>query len=75
MILNELFQNYPDEMQDKSNDDSKLEFTDSRKTKLTLAQINRLRRMDDMRALEQQKEIAFVKKMYAPPPAAPEMSL
>lgn len=75
MILNELFQNYPEEMQDHSNDSSKLEFTDSRKTKLTLAQINRLRRMDDMRALEHQKEIAFVKKMYSPPPAAPEMSL
>jgi len=40
---------------------------------LTLGQINRLRKMNDMRALEHEKDMAFVRKMYAPPPAAPEM--
>lgn len=67
MILNELFATAVPEMQDQSQDDSVLKYEDSRKTRLTLAQINRLRKMNDMRALEHEQEMNFVRKMYAPP--------
>jgi hypothetical protein len=67
MILNELFDKQPEEMQDLSKDSSTLKYEDSRKTRLTLSQINRLRKMNDMRALEHEQEMSFVRKMYAPP--------
>ena len=70
MILNELFTKQPEEMHDTSRDNSTLKYEDSRKTRLTLAQINRLRKMNDMRALEHEQEMAFVRKMYAPPAPA-----
>jgi hypothetical protein len=68
MILNELFDKHVPEFQDLSQDNSTLKYEDLRKTRLTLAQINRLRKMNDMRALEREKELSFVRKMYAPPP-------
>lgn len=64
MILLELFDRYPEEYQDLSQDSSQLKMTDSRKTRLTLAQINRLRKMNDMRALEHAKEMQLVQQMY-----------
>jgi hypothetical protein len=67
MILNELFAKQPEEMQDLSRDNSVPKYEDSRKTRLTLKQINRLRKMNDMRALEHEQEMSFVRKMYAPP--------
>ncbi len=67
MILNELFAKQPEEMQDLSRDNSVPKYEDSRKTRLTLGQINRLRKMNDMRALEHEQEMSFVRKMYAPP--------
>ena len=71
MILLELFQKTPSEYQDLSQDGSQLKFTDARKTRLTLSHINRLRKMNDMRALEHAKELQLVKQMYgAPPPEA-----
>lgn len=73
MILNELFSKAPPEMQDLSQDGSALNYEDTRKTRLTLGHINRLRKMNDMRALEHEKDMAFVRKMYAPAPAAPDM--
>jgi hypothetical protein len=73
MILNELFSKAPEEFQDLSQDGTVPKYEDTRKTRLTLGQINRLRKMNDMRALEHEKDMAFVRKMYAPPQAAPEM--
>jgi hypothetical protein len=47
--------------------DSKL-YRDVRKTKLTLKQLNRLRIMNDIRKLEQEKKIEDVKAQFTPPP-------
>ena len=45
--------------------------TDSRKTRLTLGQLNELRKSSEAHILEQEKELAFIHTMYAaPPPAA-----
>ena len=64
MILLELFNSYPSEYQDLSQDDSQINIKDSRKTRLTLAHINRLRKMNDMRALEHAKEMQLIQQMY-----------
>jgi len=69
MILNEMFASYPEEIHDAGQDSSKVSYKDTRKTRLTLAQINRLRKMNDMRALEHAKEMASIKQMYGAQPA------
>jgi hypothetical protein len=44
---------------------------DTRKTRLTLGQINELRRASDQHMKETQAELEFISRMYAaPPPAA-----
>lgn len=72
MILNELFDKPVPDFQDQSQDGSVLKYEDSRKTRLTLSQLNRLRKMNDMRALEHEQEMAFVRKMYAHPSGSSE---
>jgi len=46
--------------------------SDTRKTRLTLQQINTLRKASDQHILEQEKELEFIEQMYATPeqPAA-----
>lgn len=68
MILNEFFAQYAKEYQDTSVDSSRIDYKDTRKTRLTLAHINRLRKMNDMRALEHAKEISMIKQMYGAQP-------
>jgi hypothetical protein len=67
MILNELYQREPDAYQDLSQDNSQPRLGELRKTKLTLRQINKLRRMNDVRAYEFKEKLKRVKTMYAPP--------
>lgn len=68
MILLELFAKYPNEYQDLSQDSSQLSYSDTRKTRLTLAHINKLRKMNDMRALEHAKEMQLIQQMYGAQP-------
>lgn len=77
MILRELFYFNRDtatpEQDDKyiaSRDSSVLDLDDTRKTRLTLGQINELRKASDLHIKEQQAEIDFISRMYAAPPAA-----
>lgn len=69
MKLNEFF-TYGDEgfEQDKSyspeNDISILDSEDTRKTRLTLKQINTLRQQSEHHDLTQKEEAKFVQKMY-----------
>jgi hypothetical protein len=76
MILRELF--YADkDMQSISNDlqysaghdDSALKRKDTRKTRLTLRQINELRKASESHILEQEKELELVQQMYMTPAA------
>lgn len=71
MILKELYQRSPEAYQDLSQDNSQPKIGELRKTRLTLAQINKIRRMNDLRQYEFEQKIKKVKKMYAPPPAPP----
>lgn len=67
MILNELYQREPEAYQDVSQDNSQPRLGDLRKTKLTLRQINKLRRMNDVRAYEFKERLKQVQQQYAPP--------
>jgi hypothetical protein len=52
-------------------DQSVMKKSDTRKVRLTLQQINELRKGSEAHILEQETELAFINKMYAKPPPAP----
>jgi hypothetical protein len=67
MILNELYQRSPEAYQDVAQDNSQPRLGDLRKTKLTLKQINKLRRLNDVRQFEFKERLKKVQRIYAPP--------
>lgn len=67
MILNELYERKPEGYQDVSQDNSQPQLGDLRKTKLTLAQLNKLRRLNDVRSFEFKEKLKKVQRQYAPP--------
>ena len=78
MILRELFyfnnndkEMSQDDRYDADHDDSVMKKKNKRKIRLTLKQINRIRRAADLHELEHAKDIKFVSKMYAAPPPEP----
>ena len=75
MILRELF--YADSdtkaiandmRYDPSRDFEVMKRDDTRKTRLSLGQINELRKSSETHILEQEKELEFIKSMYFTPP-------
>lgn len=73
MILNEFWKKEPEAYQDVTQDNSQLKLGDLRKTHLTLRQLNKLRKMNDVRTVEYKEKLKLVRQQYAPPPAAPAM--
>ena len=69
MLLTEFWHKEADAYQDLSQDNSQITLNDLRKTRLTLKQLNKLRRMNDVRAFEYRENLKQVRKQYAPPPA------
>ena len=67
MILTELYQAVPAAYQDVDQDNTQPALGDLRKTKLTLRQINKLRRLNDVRAYEFREKLQRVQTQYAPP--------
>jgi len=71
MILRELFyfdketvEPLEDTSYDETSDDSPLEYKDTRKTRLTLYQINKARKAAELHTKEQSKDLHFVRQMY-----------
>ena len=71
MILRELFcfdketvEPIEDKRYEPDYDETPLEKTDTRKTRLTLSQINRIRKSSELHQEENKKELQFVKQMY-----------
>jgi hypothetical protein len=58
-----------DNRYDAERDISVVKQDDTRKTRLTLSQINTIRKTAEARELEQAKDLEFVKTMYGQPPA------
>lgn len=67
MILNEIYQREPGAYQDVAQDNTQPEIGDLRKTKLTLKQLNKLRKMNDTRTYEYSEKLKLIRKQYAPP--------
>ena len=67
MILTELYQAVPAAYQDVGQDNTQPALGDLCKTKLTLRQINKLRRLNDVRAYEFREKLQRVQTQYAPP--------
>lgn len=79
MILRELFYIDPDTRRTANDlryspdrDTATMHRKDTRKTRLTLRQINELRKSSEAHILEQERELEFIHSMYATPaqPAA-----
>lgn len=68
MNLNEMFDPPISGFQDVNTDNSKPVWKTSRKTKLTLKQIRKLRRMLDVRNYEKQQHLSKVRKQYGAKP-------
>lgn len=75
MFIAELFEPTPTGYRDEKEDNSVQKLSDVRKTRLSLAQINRLRVMNDVRKYEHEKKLGSITKQYKPPAgdAAPAM--
>jgi len=69
MILNEIYQRSPESFQDLGNDNSQPQMGQLRKTRLTLKQISKLRKMNELRELEFKNKLKDIKAQYAPPAA------
>jgi hypothetical protein len=78
MILRELFYIDPDTRRisndlryEPDRDSTTMHRKDTRKTRLSLRQINELRKSSEAHILEQEKELEFINSMYmTPAPAA-----
>ena len=68
MLLNEFFEREPSAYQDLSQDNSQVELGDLRKSRLTLRQLNKLRKMNDVRTFEYKEKLKKIRKQYQPPP-------
>jgi uncharacterized protein YkwD len=72
MNIFELFDPAPEGYHNEKDDQSVAKLSDSRKTRLTLAHLNQLRRSHDVRKVEHEKKLEQVAKQYKAPaePAA-----
>lgn len=78
MILRELFyydketlEPVEDNRYDPQYDQSIVDLDDTRKTRLTLSQINRARKASELHTEEKAKELSFVRQMYGIAAQAP----
>ena len=80
MKLMEMFQNTADGFEQTKNynaedDISVLDDGDTRKTRLTLKDINKMRLASEQHDEEQKQEAVFVQKMYGQPATEDDLSL
>lgn len=74
MILREFFnyqshtgQTVEDALYDPKRDNEVMSYKDTRKTRLTLKQINQMRLTTDEHNKELERELSFISRMYATP--------
>ena len=66
MFITELFKSPPTGFYDEKQDSTPVKLSDTRKTRLSLAQINQLRVMNDVRKFEHEKKLTSITKQYTP---------
>jgi predicted dithiol-disulfide oxidoreductase (DUF899 family) len=68
MILVEFYEsNNASALQDAQDDNSAPKFTEARKSRLLLREINKIRRMREVQSYERAKQLKKVRKQYQPP--------
>jgi len=67
MLLFELYDRSPEGYQTVSDDQSQPKWGESRKTKLTLGMINKMRQMQEVQAYERALDLKKIRKQYQPP--------
>jgi hypothetical protein len=75
MFISEIFEPAQPGLYTAKDDNSVLKMSDTRKTRLTLAQLNRLRMMNDVLKFEHEKQLERVSKQYKPPVDASAMGM
>lgn len=74
MLLTELYDDQlPPGYGTEKDDNSVLKLSDTRKTRLTLAQLNKLRMAHDIRKFEHEGKLKQLKTQYSPAPEAGAM--
>lgn len=71
MLLLEFYNSAPTDMQDVEQDHSQPRWGEVRKTRLTLAAINKIRRMNEVQAYERAKNLKKIRTQYSPPAQGP----
>lgn len=71
MVINELFEPIKPGYNSVSDDQTPMKLSDLRKTRLTLADLNRLRMANDVRKVEHETKLDTISKQYKPPAAPP----
>jgi hypothetical protein len=69
MYITEFWTQDPESYRDEEEDQTPLKISDLRKTRLTLAQLNLLRMMNDVRKFEHDGKMEDLKKQYSAPAA------
>lgn len=67
MILREFYETSPTGYQDLENDNSKPTWGETRKTRLTLGMISKMRQMSDVQAYERAADLKKIRAQYQPP--------
>ena len=73
MKLFEMFEPAIEGYQDVEADNSRPKWKESRKTKLTLRQIRKLRKMNDVRNYEKANQLKKIHAQYSQPAAEPQV--
>lgn len=67
MFLREFYDVAPQGWQDVKDDASQPKWGETRKTKLTLSMINKIRNMNEVQAYERAQDLKKIRKMYGAP--------
>lgn len=68
MYLTEFYNPAPKGYQDVEDDESQLQWGESRKTKLTLGMISKIRKMNEVQSYERAIDLKDIRKQYGTPP-------
>lgn len=67
----EFYNKAPTDFQDVDQDQSQPRWLETRKTRLTLAAINKIRRMNEVQSYEKAKNLKRIRQQYSPPTQGP----
>lgn len=73
MYIVELFDPAPEGYRNEKDDQSTIKLDDTRKTRITLAHLNKLRISHDVRKIEHENKLKAISQQYTPAPEAGAM--